>query len=93
MEELTIDGFTESVGRTAARLENDALMDALIGSKILEFSLEKIANRKRMYWLYIRTDAPPIPCIDVEIENTALKFVPSTNTFRIPSEIKLKVKI
>lgn len=79
--------------RKIAQLEDNRLMDALIGSRILDFRLEKIPNRKTLYYLHIKTNAPIVPLIEPLVEDKTLKLVESKNAYQDPSEIKLKVKL
>ncbi len=87
-QELNREAFKQIVA-----LEDKRLLGALIGSKILDFKLTKIPNRKTTYELYIRTDAPPVPCLDFNFDNNRLEIVESPKAFSIPSEIRLRVKL
>lgn len=85
--------MTREAFRQIVALEDQRLLGALIGSKILEFKLTKIPNRKTMYELYIRTDAPPVPWLDFNFDNNKFEIVESPKMFSMPSEIKLRVKL
>jgi len=89
----TRDEYIYSIMRKIAQLEDNRLTNAIIGSKILGFRLEKIPNWKTLYYLYLKTDAPIVPLIEPLVEGKTLKLIESKRAYQDPSEIKLKVKL
>lgn len=84
-----LDELVRTIGRTMAEEEDRRLRASIIGSKILDFKIEPIPNRKTLYKLYIKTDAQNVP--QLKYENR--QIMESEVEYYVPSEFVLKVKI
>ena len=80
----------------AAAIENERrILAELIGSRILEFELKPIKNRKTLYDLIIITDAKEVELLD-PLELVPKEFdpiIPKNKAKAIVSSIKLRVKL
>ena len=93
MSDLITD-ITNQIMRAAATENERRILAGLIGSRILEFELKPIKNRKTLYDLTIITDAEDVELLD-PMELVPKDFdliIPKKKAKAIVSSIKLRVK-
>lgn len=83
MNELTvINKAIKTAYEKQAKHIDRLLMESIINSKILQFQITKIPNRKTLYWLTIKTNAKPLT-----IQQNGQTIIHNT------SLVKVKIKL
>lgn len=87
--------WSREVGMQMAKLEEERIKNALVGSKITDIEYNPIPNRKTMYELVIKTDAPRVARLQFGsgymLENRALIQESDRHFFDL-SEIRVRTK-
>lgn len=91
MEEI-MNNATKQIGEYIASVERERILDALIGSTILDLQLEEIPDLEGFYELTLQTNAPSIPTLRPNIEEGKLTLTENKNVVYSPQTIKFKVK-
>lgn len=84
----------EDISMKMAKHDEDNILRSIIGSKILDFKLEKDERTKHMWNLTIITDAGNVPITRFhKVVDGAFLANDSEDAFYVPSMIKLRVRL